>query len=201
MSADKETSRSWKKPTAASRHILFSTKGDFKKLTATTRPRHTEEEVDLQEPLLSLSPEQTNLKLTSRAQAPGICLETDHNAENKTKPDRRAVNQSTPVYNQTRRLAEYIQQVWSPEHSNLKTKGTSTRGLPRNSPQRRQQDYTKMYGLQELRNRLYTRSHDKRNILEGIETPIGDKSQEDTNKEHIRGDQEKGSSKGKLKYF
>ena len=39
-------------------------------------------------PLASLSPEQTNLKLTSRVQAPGICLETDHNAENKTNQTR-----------------------------------------------------------------------------------------------------------------
>ena len=43
-----------------------------------------------------------------------------------------------------------------------------------------------MYGLQELKNRLYNRIHDTRNLLEEIETPIKDPLQEVTNEEHIR---------------
>ena len=43
-----------------------------------------------------------------------------------------------------------------------------------------------MYGLQELKNRLYIIIHNTRNLLEGIETPIEDPFQEVTNEEHIR---------------
>ena len=56
----------------------------------------------------------------------------------------------------------------------------------KHQPHPKQKDYTKMYGLQELKNRLYNRIHDTRNILEGIETPIKDQFQEVKNKEHIR---------------
>ena len=113
-------------------------------------------------------------------------LDTDQNAENIAIPDSRAVNQITSACNKTSRLAEHIQQNRSLEHPNLQTKGYKHPRPSRNSLQRRQQDHTMMYGLQELRNRLYTEIYNTKSILEGIETPIVNTSQEYKNEERIR---------------